>query len=112
GDKRLGLFRSKLAWFAGQAFFLAFLLIGITTLAQELPKRPNAVDQLGKRHGEWIVYFDRLWNEVDDPLRAVYYRLIRYEHDRPVGVVKDYFRSGAKQWEGTLLKDRPDEYTG
>jgi len=83
-----------------------------SAIAQQLPLRPNKQDVHGKRQGEWIILFDKRWNETTITESAQFYRLITYQNDLPSGIVRDYFRNGLVQWEGNLLKDRPDVYDG
>lgn len=82
------------------------------TFSQKLPDAPNKVDTKTQRQGEWTIYFDAKWNETNELQEVYYYRLINYHNDIPVGSVTDYYCSGIPQWEGTLLKDRPEVYDG
>ncbi len=50
---------------------------------------------------------DGRWQPTTDSTEAVYFRLITYQDDKPVGLTADYYRNGKKQYEGTLLGDRP-----
>lgn len=84
----------------------------LTVIGQNLPSRENKTDAQNLRQGSWIIFFSSSWKEIDKADEAAYYRLITYSNDLPVGIVADYFRNGAKQWEGNLLKDRPEVYEG
>ncbi|HYG03195.1 MAG TPA: CHAT domain-containing tetratricopeptide repeat protein [Chryseosolibacter sp.] len=88
------------------------LLLSLQLIGQTLPVRDNKTDAQNLRQGSWIIYFNSSWKEIDQPDKAAYYRLISYSNDLPVGIVADYFRNGIKQWEGNLLKDRPEVYEG
>lgn len=91
---------------------ILFVMMLNPALGNQLPKKPNLTDQNGYRQGEWSIYFDLKWRETSNELLAAYYRLITYEDDIPTGLVSDFYRSGALQWTGHLLKDRPEVYHG
>ncbi|MEJ0054676.1 MAG: hypothetical protein WDN75_02945 [Bacteroidota bacterium] len=82
------------------------------SFSQIIPARPNKSDSKNQRQGEWIIFFDEEWKEVSDPVRSFYYRLISYRNDLPEGKVTDFYHNGVRQWEGSLLKDRPEIYDG
>jgi CHAT domain-containing protein len=86
----------------------ALVVISHSLEAQVLLQRPNKTDALSRRQGDWIIFFNDQWEEIPSEAEAIYYRLISYHDDVPVGVASDYYRNGVKQWEGSLLKDRPD----
>ncbi|MBD3411123.1 MAG: tetratricopeptide repeat protein, partial [Ignavibacteriales bacterium] len=88
---------------------IVFLFACASLLRAQLPSAPNALDADGLRHGEWIIYYDAEWNPVNDPDSAAFYREIVYERDKPVGPVIDRYPDGSKQWEATLLADRPED---
>jgi|GEM_PF-3460782 len=87
-----------------------FFLTGL--YAQNIPARPNKIDAAQRRQGEWIIWYDESWNELSSPAQAVFYRLLTYRDDIPDGTVLDFYRNGVKQWEGNLLKDRPEIFEG
>lgn len=88
---------------------LACIAISFFSFSQAIPKNPNVTDAKGLRQGKWTLLFDTNWNPVTEKSKAVYYRLIEYENDKPTGVVRDYYPSGKVQWQGKLLADRPKE---
>ncbi len=92
--------------------FLLILIFGFNCLQAQnptIPKKENRVDANGLRQGEWAVWLNVNYQQVDNSDSVVIYRLINYENDKPIGVVKDFYRSGVLQWEGKLLEDRPHE---
>jgi len=86
-----------------------FLLSCITLKSQSIPENPNKTDDYGKRQGSWTILYNKEWEVISDKEKVEYYRIIKYDDDKPVGIVRDYYRSGQIQWEGQFLKDRPDE---
>lgn len=93
-------------------YFLGFIcmLISMLAQAQNYPKNPNQTDAGGKRQGTWTLFFDFDFNPVPaNSDRICYYRIITYKDDKPVGTVTDYYKNGTKQFEGTMLADRPEE---
>ena len=87
----------------------------LTTTApinSQLPTAPNVTDETGKRQGEWVIYYDADWEEITDTSFVEFYRKISYVNDKPEGLVKDYYATGIKQWEGELSSDRPDVANG
>jgi antitoxin component YwqK of YwqJK toxin-antitoxin module/CHAT domain-containing protein/tetratricopeptide (TPR) repeat protein len=91
--------------------FILFVLSFATANAQ-FPISPNAFDAQGKRNGHWTVLYDSNWNETLNKDSAFHYRLVRFEAGKPVGKVRDFFRSGVKQWDGYLLSVNPDVQDG
>lgn len=66
-----------------------------------------------KRVGFWKIYYDKDFNEIYDLDSAQFYREVAFnESGNPEGKVVDYYISGEKQWEGTLLSINPDIYDG
>ena len=90
---------------------LSFVFISLSTYAQ-LPTAPNVIDDNGNRQGEWVIYYDAGWEEIEDATNAEFYRKISYENDKPIGLVTDFYLNGIKQWEGELASDRPDFANG
>ena len=87
-----------------------YVLSSMLAQAQNYPKNPNQTDASGKRQGSWTVLFDFDFNEVPASSdRIHYYRIINYKDNKPVGKVMDYYKNGIKQFEGTMLADRPEE---
>jgi tetratricopeptide (TPR) repeat protein len=71
--------------------------------------RSNLVDASGQRQNEWVLWMDGRWQITRDSSEVVYYRIIRYENDKPAGTVTDFYRNGVRQYEGRLIADRPEE---
>lgn len=92
--------------------FLLSLFCTLSATAQQFPISPNAFDANGKRTGHWTVLYDSSWHETKNPDSAFHFRLIRFEADKPVGKVRDFFRNGVKQWDGYLLSVNPDVQDG
>ncbi|MBI9055111.1 MAG: hypothetical protein JEY96_14915 [Bacteroidales bacterium] len=72
-----------------------------------------------KRVGLWKIYYDRdvkedeKTKEVFNLEDAKFYREIEFDQlGNPIGKVTDYYISGQKQFEGTLLSMNPDVYDG
>ena len=84
------------------------LFIALSGFSQEIPLNENLIDDQGLRQGKWTILYDSDWNEITDEPNAKFYRIIEYENDKPIGVVRDYYRSGHVQMEATLLEDRPE----
>ena len=75
----------------------------------QIPTAPNVIDESNLRQGEWVILYDYDWKEVPDTNKAEFYRSINYASDKPDGIVTDYYLNGNKQWEGYLIKDRPED---
>ncbi len=90
-----------------------FLCILCYPLFAQVPQRPNLLDSLGLKHGEWAIFYDSAYAKVlPGPTGAFYYRLITFDHGKPSGKVRDFFVNGIKQWEGYLLSFNPDTIHG
>lgn len=88
-----------------------FVLISMPVLSQlVLPPSPNEIDEKGLRSGHWTITYDSLWRETAIEDSIYYYRLVRFEAGHPAGKVRDFYRSGIKQWEGYLSSLRPEVY--
>ena len=85
---------------------LLFISASLNVLAQQIPSNPNISDANG-RQGTWTIYFDKDWEIIDTEKEALYYRIITYKDDKPIGPVRDYYRSGKIQMDAHLLIDRP-----
>ena len=85
------------------------LLWSCLVFAQKFPVNPNKTDARGLRQGRWTILFNAYWKPVTDRTKVIYYRIITYKNDKPVGMFRDYFRSGKVQMEGFMLADRPKE---
>ena len=97
--------------------YTLFTLIGLLgslllAKAQQFPISPNAYDSNGKRTGHWTVFYDSSWRETKNPDSAFHFRLVRFDADKPIGKVRDFFRNGIKQWDGYLLSVNPDIQDG
>lgn len=89
--------------------FLTLCVLSFDISAQELPKNPNAYDIDGNKTGVWTILYDVDWNVTESIDSAKFYRVISYERGTPSGKVVDHYLNGAKQWEGYLLSDDPEE---
>ncbi|MBS1491382.1 MAG: CHAT domain-containing protein [Bacteroidetes bacterium] len=85
------------------------IFVWTTGAAQKLPAARNQTDANQKRQGEWIIWMDVKWQPTTDSSNVFFYRHINYKDGQPIGSVIDHYRNGAKQYEGTLLQDRPEE---
>src|SRR5690349_22185061 len=85
------------------------LIISVPLYSQEIPSNPNVVDSKGLRQGQWTVLFNKKLEQVTNKDSAAFYRTLQYVNDKPAGEVKDYYRSGALRWQGTLLSDKPSD---
>jgi antitoxin component YwqK of YwqJK toxin-antitoxin module/CHAT domain-containing protein/tetratricopeptide (TPR) repeat protein len=75
----------------------------------QFPVSPNKLDANGKRTGHWTLLYDSAFKkELKDPDSVRYYRLLKYEAGKPVGKVRDFYRTGRKQWEANVISINPD----
>jgi antitoxin component YwqK of YwqJK toxin-antitoxin module/CHAT domain-containing protein len=89
-----------------------FALFSLTAYAQ-YPVSPNKLDENGKRTGHWTILLDSTFEkEVRTFDSARFYRLVRFEAGKPVGKVRDFYRTGQKQWEGTMISLTPPVFEG
>jgi CHAT domain-containing protein/antitoxin component YwqK of YwqJK toxin-antitoxin module len=94
------------------AFGFLLFLLGISASAQEIPVNPNNSDGKGLRQGKWTIWFDQKWKPTTIKDSVKYYRLIAYHDSKPLGLVKDYYKSGELQGEFYLAADQPTEVMG
>jgi CHAT domain-containing protein len=88
---------------------LIILLLTINTpFAFAQPTSSNLTDPEGRRQGQWTVWFDLNWRETTIKDSVEFYRQITYKNDIPHGMVRDYFKNGKLQFEGSILSDRPE----
>jgi antitoxin component YwqK of YwqJK toxin-antitoxin module len=66
-------------------------LEGFTRKSEATNKTEN-----GLKEGKWIHYMDSRW-AITNANNAVYYRLVVYKSGIPVGIVRDYYKSGMLQ---------------
>jgi antitoxin component YwqK of YwqJK toxin-antitoxin module/CHAT domain-containing protein len=94
--------------------YLAFLLLlfCFSIVQAQFPVSPNAHTEGGLKTGQWTILYDSLWKPVTNPDSVHYYRLARFENDKPVGKVRDFYRSGLKQWDGYIVSMDPDVFEG
>ena len=85
--------------------------MSLWSYGQEIPTNPNIEDDNG-RQGTWTILYDNDWNVIDTPESAAFYRIINFKDDKPVGLVKDYYRSGQLQMEAQMIDDRTVEMIG
>ena len=90
--------------------FLLTIFIGLLFNAfGQIPSAPNKIDANGLRQGDWVIYYDIDFNEIDNPDSLQFYRTISYNNDVPSDTVIDYHANGNIQWKGYLIRDRPDD---
>ena len=92
--------------------FTAIITINSLFALAQYPVSPNLFDETGLRTGHWTVLYDSTWKEVHHYDSVVYYRLIRFEASKPLGKVRDFYKTGMKQWDGYLLSILPDVMDG
>ncbi len=91
--------------------FFCLVLLSLLSVAQPLPSSPNLSDDNG-RQGEWTIYYDQNWKIIEDAASAAYYRKITYINDKPIGLVRDFYKSGQVQMVVSMLSDRPEVLDG
>jgi antitoxin component YwqK of YwqJK toxin-antitoxin module len=94
---------------------LACILIAVCAalpLRAQIPSSPNKHNSAGQREGRWTLMLDSAGTETADAKRAVQYRLITYANGKPSGIVRDLYRSGRLQREGTLVGENPETWHG
>ncbi|MES2513338.1 MAG: hypothetical protein V4580_04310 [Bacteroidota bacterium] len=72
------------------------LLFNFTLTAFSQNTSLNQKDSLGKKHGQWLVYWDANWKELTDSSQSVFHRYTVYDHGEniyPMG------SCGAKDWK-------------
>jgi antitoxin component YwqK of YwqJK toxin-antitoxin module len=70
---------------------------------------PNKTNAAGQREGEWTIWYTKDWVLPSSLIVRYTTAASLIANDKPVGIVKDYYRNGKVQWEGFLLADRPEE---
>ncbi len=88
------------------------LMIGFSSSlqAQRIPKNRNKTDKYGLRQGTWTILYDGIWKIIKKRSKAKFYRIITYKDDKPIGKVRDYYRSGKLQMMvDSLVADRPTD---
>lgn len=93
-------------------FFLFFLIPFISHSQVKIPVSPNIRDEQGLRTGHWTILCDSLFHETQNLDSVRYFRQALFEKGKPVGILRDYYLSGRKQWEGALLDIFPDVFDG
>jgi len=90
--------------------FLILILLTVLTdmAAAQQWLSPNNFNSEGRKHGLWTLFFDGNWKRVESPSQARFYRIIDYSDGKPTGTVRDYYISGAIQWEGIILVEEPE----
>ncbi|MGM9507733.1 tetratricopeptide repeat protein [Larkinella sp. GY13] len=94
-------------------FGLFFLLLPLLVQAQidpPIPSAPNLRNAAGQRVGNWVITYTKTWKETALPDSIAYYRLISFNKaGKPIGITRDFYRSGSKQWEGKMVQIIPEE---
>jgi hypothetical protein len=75
-------------------------------LVAQVPVNPNKTDAQGRRQGPWTILYDGT-KPTTDTAAMVFYRLITYQDDKPVGVVKNIGRNGKLKSTASMVEDRP-----
>ncbi len=94
------------------SIWLLVLIISIKTGLAQYPVSPNARDAEGLHTGFWTILLDSAFKETSNKDSVRYYRLARFEAGKPTGKVRDFFRSGTKQWDGYMSSINPDIRAG
>ncbi|GAB3515501.1 CHAT domain-containing protein [Emticicia fontis] len=77
--------------------------------AQTIPTAPNQRNTDGKRIGEWIITYTKNWKETSIADSIAFYRKIVFDNvGKPQGKARDYYLSGALQFEGMILQIEPE----
>lgn len=95
-----------------RVILLCFLLPLLAFGQTKIPVSPNLRDVNGLRVGHWTILCDSLFDETLNLDSARYFRQALFEKGKPVGIVRDYYLSGRKQWEGVLLEVSPNVFDG
>ena len=69
-----------------------FFLWPMLAFAQ-IPQNPNKTDEQSRRQGGWTIMFDKAGFRTLDTAAVLFYRLITYQDDKPVGVVTEYHKN-------------------
>jgi antitoxin component YwqK of YwqJK toxin-antitoxin module/CHAT domain-containing protein len=93
-------------------FVLSLLIVCSLIAKAQYPISPNVKDENGLRTGHWTIWYDSAWKQVHTIDSVIYYRLIRFEAGKPVGKVRDFYKTGIKQWDGYLFSILPDVMDG
>ena len=92
---------------------IVFLVLPKAGFSQALPSRPNQINVNGNKYGDWVYYYDDEWNTLENPTKASFYRLIKYQQGKPIGQVADYFRNGQMQMSiDSVINEDPLQYEG
>lgn len=92
----------------GLLLFVSFL--SVYGFSQQIPTAPNQRNAEGKRVGEWVITYSKSRKETILRDSITFYRVIKFDKvGKPLGKTTDYYLSGKKQWEGTLLEMEPEE---
>lgn len=92
--------------------FTFFLLPFFGFSQVKIPVSPNLRDEKGLRTGHWTILCDSSFKETHNLDSARYFRQALFKDGKPVGILRDYYLSGRKQWEGVLLDIFPDVFDG
>lgn len=81
------------------------VLAAVSIMAQ-IPVNPNKTDAQGKRQGKWTILYDKD-KPITDTATMVFYRLINYLDDKPVGVIRNIRKNGKLLSTASMVQDRP-----
>ena len=73
-------------------------------------KTPDLYNENNKKTGAWTIFLNRSFRPEEKIELAQYYRNATYDKGLPIGIVRDYFIDGSKQFEGMLLSEFPSVY--
>lgn len=92
---------------------ISLIILNFNYLNAQPPLKPNKVDAIGLKQGEWVYLFDKNWQRTSKIDSAKYYRLVSYASSKPRGEVVDYFINGEVQMKAdSLISEIPEKYHG
>ncbi|MBS1557244.1 MAG: CHAT domain-containing protein [Bacteroidetes bacterium] len=91
--------------------FVIFLALTAFSVFSQIPTNANRTDAKGWRQGKWTILFNEKWEllSAKNAGDCAYYRIINYKDNKPIGIVRDYYKSGVLQMEASFISDRPKE---
>ena len=86
---------------------LAIMCIGLPVLmVAQIPMNPNKTDEQGRRQGTWTIIYDKE-KPTTDTSTMVFYRLITYKDDKPIGLISNIRKNGKLMSTASAVQDRP-----
>ena len=86
------------------SFILTLLFENVFT---QIPQSPNKINPAKERDGVWTILYDSNGKETSIPDSMRYYQINSFIDGKPVGIVRDYYRSGTLRWKGGLKSLQP-----